>query len=131
MPQDTILFNASLMHNLLFAKPEATEQEVYEACRAASIHDKIMAFPDGYETVVGERGLKLSGGEKQRVCIHYFLCYTGMLTTLQIAIARAILKRPQIIMLDEATASLDSTTERQIQGALEHVIRGRTNITIA
>lgn len=68
VPQDTVLFNASIMYNLLYAKPEATEEDVYEACKAANIHDRIVAFPDGYDTKVGERGLKLSGGERQRVC---------------------------------------------------------------
>ncbi|KAI1422006.1 putative transport protein [Xylaria sp. FL1777] len=114
VPQDTILFHESIMYNLLYARPNATEDEVYEACKAASIHEKIMAFPMRYETTVGERGLKLSGGEKQRI-----------------SIARAILRSPQILLLDEATASLDSATERQIQGALEQVSQGRTTITIA
>ncbi|KAF2179235.1 putative transport protein [Zopfia rhizophila CBS 207.26] len=114
VPQDTILFNTSILYNLQYAKPDATPEEVYQACRAASIHDRILSFPEGYETMVGERGLRLSGGEKQRI-----------------AIARAILKNPQIILLDEATASLDSHTEKQIQGALETVTKGRTTITIA
>ncbi|MCJ1352283.1 MAG: hypothetical protein MMC33_002267 [Icmadophila ericetorum] len=114
VPQDTILFNDSIMYNIQYAKPNATDVEVFDACRAASIHHKILGFPEGYETAVGERGLKLSGGEKQRV-----------------AIARAILKQPQIMLLDEATASLDSHTEKQIQEALEDVTRGRTTITIA
>ncbi|KAM0273590.1 hypothetical protein ACHAQH_008253 [Verticillium albo-atrum] len=114
VPQDTVLFNASIMYNLLYAKPGATEADVYAACKAANIHDRIVAFPDGYETKVGERGLKLSGGERQRV-----------------AIARAILKDARILLLDEATASLDSHTERQIQDALERVTSGRTTITIA
>ncbi|MCJ1380195.1 hypothetical protein MMC17_003298 [Xylographa soralifera] len=114
VPQDTILFNDSIIYNVLYAKPSASEMEVFDACRAASIHQKILGFPEGYATAVGERGLKLSGGEKQRV-----------------AIARAILKQPQIMLLDEATASLDSHTEKQIQEALENVTRGRTTITIA
>ncbi|KPM37956.1 Heavy metal tolerance protein [Neonectria ditissima] len=114
VPQDTVLFNATIMYNLLYANPEASENDVYEACRAANIHDRIIAFPDGYETKVGERGLKLSGGERQRV-----------------AIARAILKDARILLLDEATASLDSHTERQIQDALQRVTAGRTTITIA
>ncbi|KAL1604777.1 hypothetical protein SLS60_004317 [Paraconiothyrium brasiliense] len=114
VPQDTILFNMTIMYNLKYARPDATDEDVYEACRAASIHHKILSFPDGYDTPVGERGLRLSGGEKQRI-----------------AIARAILKDPQIILLDEATASLDSQTEKQIQGALETVTRGRTTLTIA
>ncbi|KAK8013420.1 hypothetical protein PG991_009013 [Apiospora marii] len=114
VPQDTVLFNDTLMYNIMYAKPEATEEEVYAACRAANIHDKILSFPEGYETSVGERGLKLSGGEKQRV-----------------SIARTFLRSPQILLLDEATASLDSQTERQIQEALELVSKGRTTITIA
>jgi ABC-type transport system involved in cytochrome bd biosynthesis fused ATPase/permease subunit len=114
VPQDTILFNETIMYNLRYAKPDATNEEVYEACRAACIHDKIMGFPDGYETKVGERGLRLSGGEKQRV-----------------AIARTILKRPPIILLDEATAALDTSTERNIQKALYSLSRGRTVLVIA
>ncbi|KAH8801657.1 ABC transporter-like protein [Xylogone sp. PMI_703] len=114
VPQDTILFNETIMYNLKYANQNATDEEVYEACRAASIHDKIIAFPDGYNTKVGERGLRLSGGEKQRV-----------------AIARTILKNPRIIMLDEATAALDSTTEQNIQRALTHLSEGRTMLVIA
>jgi ATP-binding cassette, subfamily B, vacuolar membrane transporter HMT1/ACLQ len=132
VPQDTMLFNASILYNLLYAKPDATLEEVYKACRAASIHDKIMSFPEGYETKVGERGLRLSGGEKQRVSYHSTskkIIYSLMQA--QVAIARAILKDPQIILLDEATASLDSHTEKQIQSALETVTKGRTTITIA
>ncbi|KAK3389312.1 ABC transporter [Podospora didyma] len=114
VPQDTVLFNASIFYNLIYANPNATKDDVYEACKAANIHDRIMEFPDQYETMVGERGLKLSGGERQRV-----------------AIARAILKDARILLLDEATASLDSHTESQIQDALERVTYGRTTITIA
>jgi len=114
VPQDTVLFNETLIYNLRYAKPSATDEEVYEACRAASIHDKILAFPDGYETRVGERGLKLSGGEKQRV-----------------AIARTILKDPRIILLDEATAALDTETEQHIQTALDKLSQGRTTLVIA
>ncbi|KAK4168390.1 hypothetical protein QBC43DRAFT_310178 [Cladorrhinum sp. PSN259] len=114
VPQDTVLFNATIMYNLLYANPNSTEADVHEACKAANIHDRIMEFPDKYETVVGERGLKLSGGERQRV-----------------AIARAILKDARILLLDEATASLDSHTERLIQDALERVTFGRTTVTIA
>jgi ABC-type transport system involved in Fe-S cluster assembly fused permease/ATPase subunit len=114
VPQDTVLFNATIMYNLLYASPTATEADVYEACKAANIHDRIMDFPDQYATMVGERGLKLSGGERQRV-----------------AIARAILKDARILLLDEATASLDSHTERLIQDALERVTYGRTTVTIA
>ena len=114
VPQDTILFNETLMYNLKYARPGCTDEEVYEACRAASIHDKIMAFPLQYETKVGERGLRLSGGEKQRV-----------------AIARTILKNPKIIMLDEATSALDSRTEQQIQRGVLNVGQGRTVLIIA
>ena len=101
VPQDTALFNESLMYNLKYGNPSVSDEEVYEACRAASIHDRILSFQDGYDTKVGERGLRLSGGEKQRV-----------------AIARTMLKKPKIIMLDEATSALDSETEQQIQSEL-------------
>ncbi|KAL9010251.1 MAG: hypothetical protein Q9173_004796 [Seirophora scorigena] len=114
VPQDTVLFNESLMYNLKYANPSATDEEVHAACRAASIHEKILGFPDGYHSLVGERGLKLSGGEKQRV-----------------AIARTILKDPRIILLDEATAALDSETEQHIQTALEKLSQGRTSLVIA
>lgn len=114
VPQDTVLFNETLMYNLKYANPRATDEDVYNACRAASIHDKILTFPDGYNTKVGERGLRLSGGEKQRV-----------------AIARTILKDPRIIMLDEATAALDTETEQHIQEALTTLGQGRTMLVIA
>ncbi|KMU77481.1 heavy metal tolerance protein [Coccidioides immitis RMSCC 3703] len=114
VPQDTVLFNETLMYNLKYANPSATDEDVFDACRAASIHDRILTFPDGYETKVGERGLRLSGGEKQRV-----------------AIARTILKNPRIILLDEATAALDTDTEEHIQGALSTLSKGRTMLVIA
>ncbi|KAG6011509.1 hypothetical protein E4U54_008047 [Claviceps lovelessii] len=114
VPQDTTLFNESLMYNLLYANPSATEEEVYAACRAASIHDRIMSFPDQYNTQVGERGLRLSGGEKQRV-----------------AIARTILKDPRVIMLDEATSALDTHTEQEIQDNVWNIGEGRTLLIIA
>lgn len=112
--QDTYLFNGTIMENLLYAKDNATEEEVIEACRAASIHDFISSQPDGYNTVVGNRGLKLSGGEKQRI-----------------SIARVILKDPKILILDEATSALDSISENAIQDALEGLMLGRTSIVIA
>lgn len=141
VPQDTVLFNATIMYNLLYANPNASQEDVYEACKAANIHDRILAFPDQYETKVGERGLKLSGGERQRVSPHdpepilfrlECSCIIGLTRDLsQIAIARAILKDARILLLDEATASLDTHTERLIQDALERVTSGRTTITIA
>jgi ATP-binding cassette subfamily B protein len=112
--QETYLFHASIRENLLFAKPEATAEELKAACRAAAIHDRILEFPDGYETVVGERGYKLSGGEKQRI-----------------AIARVLLKDPRILVLDEATSALDTVSERLIQSALERLEAGRTTVAIA
>ena len=114
VPQDTVLFNETLMYNLKYANQSATDEDVFAACRAASIHERILSFPDGYGTKVGERGLRLSGGEKQRV-----------------AIARTIIKNPRIIMLDEATAALDTETEQHIQEALETLGRGRTMLVIA
>lgn len=112
--QDTFLFHASIRDNLLYARPGATEEEIVAAARAANIHDFIMGLADGYETVVGERGFRLSGGEKQRL-----------------AIARALLKDPKILILDEATSSLDATSEYLIQQALEKLLQGRTSVIIA
>lgn len=112
--QDTYLFNGTIMENLLYAREDATVEEVEQACRIASIHDTIMAAPEGYNTVVGNRGLKLSGGEKQRI-----------------SIARVILKNPSILILDEATSALDSISEHAIQDALEAMMEGRTSIVIA
>jgi len=114
VPQDTVLFNETLMYNLKYANPSCSDEDVFDACRAASIHEKILGFPDGYQTKVGERGLRLSGGEKQRV-----------------AIARTILKNPRIILLDEATAALDTETEQHIQTALATLSQGRTMLVIA
>ena len=114
VPQDCNMFNESLMYNLKYANQSATDEEVYDACRAASIHDRILAFPDGYETKVGERGVRLSGGERQRV-----------------AIARTILKNPRITLLDEATAALDTETEQRIKQAFDSLSTGRTTIIIA
>ena len=112
--QDTYLFNGTIRENLLYAKENATQEEIEAACRAASIHDFIVNQPDGYDTVVGNRGLKLSGGEKQRI-----------------SIARVILKDPQILILDEATSALDSISEAAIQNALELLMEGRTSLVIA
>lgn len=112
--QETYLFHDTIKTNLLYARPDATNAEIEAACRAANIHDFIAALPDKYETVVGERGYRLSGGEKQRV-----------------AIARVILKDPSILVLDEATSHLDSQSETLIQAALERVMQGRTSLVIA
>jgi ATP-binding cassette subfamily B protein len=112
--QETYLFHASVVDNLRYAKPDATMDEIEAASRAAAMHDRVMELPDGYDTVVGERGYKLSGGEKQRV-----------------AIARVLLKDPRILLLDEATSALDTVSERLIQGALAGLMQGRTTIAIA
>jgi len=112
--QETYLFHASVRDNLLYARPEATQEELEAAARAAAIHDRILELPDGYDTIVGEPGYKLSGGEKQRV-----------------AIARVLLKDPRILILDEATSALDTVSERLIQAALERLEHGRTTIAIA
>ncbi len=114
VPQDTVLFNDSIYYNIAYGRPEASREEVEQAARAARIHDFIMTLPEGYDTQVGERGLKLSGGEKQRV-----------------GIARTILKNPPILLLDEATSALDTQTEQSIQDSLRAMGRGRTVITIA
>ena len=114
VPQDTVLFNDTIEYNIRYGRPDATEAEVQEAARLAQIDGFILALPQGYDSLVGERGLKLSGGEKQRV-----------------AIARTILKAPPILMLDEATSALDSHTEKEIQDALEQVARDRTSLVIA
>ena len=112
--QDTYLFNGTIRENLLYAKEDATQEEIENACRIASIHDFIVSQPDGYDTMVGNRGLKLSGGEKQRI-----------------SIARVILKNPNILILDEATSALDSISENAIQDALDNMMKGRTSIVIA
>nr|WP_295828931.1 ABC transporter ATP-binding protein/permease [uncultured Azospirillum sp.] len=114
VPQDTVLFNDTVFYNIAYGRPGASPAEVERAARLAHIHDFIMALPDGYQTTVGERGLKLSGGEKQRV-----------------AIARTILKDPAILLFDEATSALDTHTEREIQANLREVSRGRTTLVIA
>ncbi|KAK3542904.1 hypothetical protein QTP70_006524 [Hemibagrus guttatus] len=114
VPQDTVLFNDNIRENIRYGRISATDQEVEDAALAADIHHKILSLPDGYDTQVGERGLKLSGGEKQRV-----------------AIARTILKAPRIILLDEATSALDTQTERNIQASLTRVCASRTTIVVA
>ncbi|MFF3672748.1 ABC transporter ATP-binding protein [Streptomyces sp. NPDC002120] len=112
--QETYLFHASVADNLRFAKPDATDEEITEAARAAQIHDHISSLPDGYDTLVGERGYRFSGGEKQRL-----------------AIARTILRDPPVLILDEATSALDTRTEHAVQQAIDHLSAGRTTITIA
>ena len=114
VPQDTVLFNDTIRYNIAYGRPGATDEEVEQAARLAQVHDFVMRMPEGYRTRVGERGLKLSGGEKQRV-----------------AIARTILKDPRLLILDEATSALDTRTEQEIQAALRDVSRGRTTLVIA
>lgn len=114
VPQDTVLFNDTIFYNIAYGRPDAAPSEIEDAARMARIHDFIMALPDGYQSQVGERGLKLSGGEKQRV-----------------AIARTILKRPHILVFDEATSALDSRTEQEILASLKEVSQDHTTLTIA
>lgn len=114
VPQDPSMFNMSIMENIRYARLDASDEEVYAACRAAAVHDKIESFPDGYKSKVGERGVKLSGGELQRV-----------------AIARVLLKNPQLVLLDEATSAVDSATEIQIQEAFRKLSKGRTTFVVA
>jgi ATP-binding cassette subfamily B protein len=112
--QDTYLFHASIRENLRFAKPDATDEELEAAARAAQVHALIASLPEGYDTVVGSRGYRFSGGEQQRI-----------------AIARTLLRDPRILVLDEATSALDNETERAVQRAFDDLARGRTTITIA
>jgi ATP-binding cassette subfamily B protein len=112
--QETYLFHDTIRTNLIYAKLDATQEEIVSAARAANIHDFIMDLPNGYDTIAGERGYRLSGGEKQRI-----------------ALARVILKDPRILVLDEATSHLDSESESLIQDALKRVMAGRTSIVIA
>ena len=114
VPQDTVLFNDTIGYNIGYGRPGASHGEIVAAAKSAHIHEFIERLPDGYDTVVGERGLKLSGGEKQRV-----------------AIARTLLKRPAILVFDEATSALDSRTERVIQAELEAIAASRTTLVIA
>jgi ATP-binding cassette subfamily B protein len=112
--QETYLFHASVRENLRFAAPESSDEEIEAAARTARIHDLIASLPEGYDTVVGERGYRFSGGEKQRM-----------------AIARTVLRNPPVLVLDEATSSLDTQTEYAVQAELERLAQGRTTITIA
>jgi len=114
VPQDTVLFNDTIYYNIAYGRPDATQEEVLRAAQSAHIHHFIESLPLGYDTMVGERGLKLSGGEKQRV-----------------AIARAMLKDPAILIFDEATSALDSKSEKAIQDELRHIARERTTLIIA
>ncbi|WP_160121905.1 ABCB family ABC transporter ATP-binding protein/permease [Rhodovarius lipocyclicus] len=114
VPQDTVLFNDTIRYNIAYGRPDASQEEIEAAAKLAQVHDFVLSMPDGYDTMVGERGLKLSGGEKQRV-----------------AIARTILKNPRILILDEATSALDTRTEQEIQQALRTVARDRTSLVIA
>lgn len=114
VPQDTVLFNDTIRYNIAYGRPSASQEEVENAARLAQVHDFVLRLPDGYDTKVGERGLKLSGGEKQRV-----------------AIARTLLKNPRLLILDEATSALDTRTEQDIQAALRDAARGRTTLVIA
>ena len=114
VPQDTVLFNDTIAYNIAYGKPGTEQSEIEAAARAAYIHDFILSLPDGYQTMVGERGLKLSGGEKQRV-----------------AIARTLLKNPKILVFDEATSALDSQAEQAIQEQLKDIARNRTTLVIA
>ena len=112
--QESYLFHATIRDNILYGNPRATQQQIESAARAAYIHDRIMEFPEGYDTVVGERGYRLSGGERQRL-----------------SIARVVLHQPRLLILDEATSALDTASERYVQSALEPLMRGRTTVAIA
>jgi len=114
VPQDTVLFNASISYNIGYGKLDSSPGEIQEAAKSAQMHDRVVTFPDGYNTIVGERGVRLSGGEKQRV-----------------AIARTLLKNPPILLLDEATSALDTSTEKDIQKALQNLVQGRSSLSIA
>jgi ATP-binding cassette subfamily B protein len=112
--QDIYLFNATIRDNILYGRPDATDEEVIQAAKRANIHDYILSMEKGYDTVIGERGVRLSGGQKQRLCI-----------------ARVFLKNPPILILDEATSALDNTTEMLIQKSLDDLAQGRTTLVVA
>jgi ABC-type multidrug transport system fused ATPase/permease subunit len=114
VPQEVLLFGGTIRENIAYGRPEASEAEIIEAARKANAYDFIVSFPEGFDTLVGERGIKLSGGQRQRV-----------------AIARAILKNPAILILDEATSALDSESESLVQLAMDELMKGRTTIVIA
>ena len=114
VPQEVLLFGGSIKENIAYGKPGATDEEIIDAARKANAHEFVNRFPEHYDTIVGERGIKLSGGQRQRI-----------------AIARAILKDPAILILDEATSSLDSESEQLVQEALENLMKGRTSFVIA
>jgi ATP-binding cassette subfamily B protein len=114
VPQDTVLFNDTIYYNISYAMPAASEEDVFKAAKLAHIHEFVTSLPEGYDTIVGERGLKLSGGEKQRV-----------------AIARTILKNPKILIFDEATSALDSQSEKSILHALDEIASDHTTLAIA
>lgn len=114
VPQDSVLFNESIRYNIGYGREGATDEEIEECAKSASLHSRILSFPDQYDTKVGERGVRLSGGEKQRV-----------------SIARTMLKSPPILLLDEATSALDTNTERDIQSSLNTLLKGRTSLSIA
>ena len=129
--QDSVLFNDSIMDNIRCGKLTASDTDVVKAMQQAHLHERVLAMPEGYNTVVGERGVKLSGGEKQRGTQSQLGSVIRSQAFIAVSIARALLKDAEILLLDEATASLDSNAEREIQDQLEQLTRGKTTITIA